>query len=179
MKVLPRTEFGNPVLRKRAKNVSLKFLKTAGFRKLVKEMIYTMRQVPGVGLAAPQIGKSLRLVVMETRPMKNRPNLKKKGPIVVVNPKVVTFSKTKNKDWEGCLSLMNVRGRVPRSKEVVVEYYNEKGEKIRERARGFWARIFQHEIDHLNGTLYIDRMEDMQTLITQKELKKRLSKKKS
>ncbi len=178
MKILPRTQFGNPILRQHSKKVSLSSLKTSSFKKLIKQMIFTMRRSGGVGLAAPQIGKSLQIVVMETRPSKTRPKLKKKGPIVIINPKIVKYSKNKEKDWEGCLSLQGVRGHVPRAKEITVEYLDVKGENVREVVRGFWARIFQHEIDHLNGNVYVDRMEDMTTLMTFTEFKKRILKKK-
>ncbi len=178
MKSLPRTQFGNPILRAKAKKIPLGFVDKDRFKKLVKQMIYTMRQVGGVGLAAPQIGESLSLAVMETGPTPTRPKLKKKGPIVVVNPRVVKYSKEKVSDWEGCLSFRGVRGKVPRSKSVIVEYYNEKGEKVVEKATGLWARIFQHEIDHLNGIVYIDRIEDTKTIMTLDEFKKRILKKK-
>jgi peptide deformylase len=177
MKILPRTEFGNPILRKKSKRVPLSFLKTKRFKELVKQMVYTMRRTHGVGLAAPQIGESISVAVLETRPTKTRPNLKRKGPVIIVNPKIVRYSKEKIDDWEGCLSFNGVRGNVPRSREVTVEYYNENGEKIREKATGLWARIFQHEIDHLNGVVYVDNMKDMDSLMTLKEFKKRIMKK--
>jgi peptide deformylase len=178
MRVLVRTEFGNPLLRRRARSVPLKLIKTARFKKLIAQMIYTMRRVQGVGLAAPQVGSPLQLAVIETRPTKNRPKLKKRGPIVVVNPKILSFSKETVKDWEGCLSFEGVRGRVPRPKEITISYYNERGEKVVEKAKGLWARIFQHEVDHLNGTLYVDRMPDMTSLMTYSEFKNRILKKK-
>ncbi|MBI2003424.1 MAG: peptide deformylase [Parcubacteria group bacterium] len=177
MKILPRTQFGNPILRAKAKKVSLNLLNKGKFRKLVKQMIYTMRQTGGVGLAAPQIGESLSLAVMETRPTPTRPKLKRKGPIVIINPRIVKYSKEKISDWEGCLSFENIRGSVPRSKTITVEYHNEKGEKIIEKAIGLWARIFQHEIDHLNDIVYIDRVEDTKTIMTLGEFKKRILKK--
>jgi peptide deformylase len=178
MKMLPRTEFGNPILRRKAKNVPLKTIRTPAFKKLVQQMLYTMRRAQGVGLAAPQINKPLQLAVMEMHPTKTRPRLPHKGPIVVVNPKLVGVSKNKKRDWEGCLSFRNVRGHVPRSTTITVQYLNEKWESIREQATGFWARIFQHEIDHLNGIVYVDRMDDMRTLMTKKEFVKRILKKK-
>lgn len=141
-------------------------------------MLYTMRRVGGVGLAAPQIGESLNLAVMEIRATPTRPDLKKKGPITIVNPKITKYSKAVVEDWEGCLSFKNVRGCVPRSKEITVLYLNEKGEKVKEKASGLWARIFQHEIDHLNGKVYVDRIKDMKTLMTFSEFKQRVMKKK-
>jgi len=178
MKILPRTEFGNPILRKKAKKVPLDFLKTKKFKELIKQMIYTMRRTHGVGLAAPQIGESLSIAVLETRPTNTRPDLERKGPIVIVNPKIVKYSKEKIEGWEGCLSFNGVRGSVPRSKDITVEYYNENGKKISEKATGLWARIFQHEIDHLNGIVYVDNMKDMKSLTTLQEFKKRVLKKK-
>lgn len=178
MEVLSRTQFGNPILRAKTKRVSLNFLGKDKFKKLVKQMIYTMRRTGGVGLAAPQIGISLSLAVMETRPTPTRPKLGRKGPIVIVNPRIVKYSKEKITDWEGCLSFKGVRGSVPRPKTITVEYYNEKGEKVVEKATGLWARIFQHEIDHLNGIVYIDRVEDTKTIMTLGEFKKRILSKK-
>ncbi len=178
MKILPRTQFGNPILRSKAKAVSLNFLKTPKGKKLIKAMIYTMRRSHGVGLAAPQIGESLQLAVMETRPTKMRPNLKRKGPIVIVNPKINSYSKEKIADWEGCLSLMGVRAKALRPKNITVSYFNVDGKKVVEQATGLWARIFQHEIDHLNGIAYMDRIKNTKTFMTNSEFKKRIVKKK-
>ncbi len=178
MKILKRLEIGNPILRSKAKKVSLKFLKTTKAKELIKEMIYTMRKTGGVGIAAPQINHPIQIVAMEMRFTKDRPNIKPKGPIVVVNPKITHFSKEKITGWEGCLSIMAIRAQVPRSKSITVSYVNEKGEKIIENADGLWARIFQHEIDHLNGIIYIDRVTDTKSIMTFSEFKKRILKKK-
>ncbi len=137
-----------------------------------------MRHAHGIGLAAPQIGKALQLIVMETRSTPMRPKLKHRGPIIIVNPKMIKYSKNKIDGWEGCLSLDGVRGKVPRAREITVHYYNEKGEKVIEKALGLWARIFQHEIDHLNGVVYVDRIENTKTIIALSEFKKRVMKKK-
>ncbi len=178
MKILNRTQFGNPILRTKAKIIPLKFLKTSKGKTLIKRMIYTMRRTNGVGLAAPQIGKALQLAVMETRPTPTRPKLNHKGPIVIVNPKITKYSGKKTNDWEGCLSLNGVRGKVPRPKEITARYYNEKGERFIEKISGLWARIFQHEIDHLSGITYIDRIEDTKTIMSLSEFKKRVVNKK-
>jgi peptide deformylase len=177
MKVLPRTEFGNPILRAKAKDVSVRSMRTPAFKTLVKDMIHTMRRADGVGLAAPQIGKPIRLAVMEMPFMKSRPELEKKAPIVILNPRIVSSSSAKEYDWEGCLSLRRVRGHVPRAKSITVEYLNADGKKVVEKASGLWARIFQHEIDHLDGIVYVDRMKDMKTLMTEAEYRKRVLKK--
>lgn len=177
MHILPRTEFGNPVLRARAKPVALRTIGSPKFKALTKEMIYTMRRVGGVGLAAPQIGRSIQLAVMEMAPTKTRPDIGRRGPIVVINPRIVKYSAAKENDWEGCLSLKRVRGSVPRPTHITVEYYDTDGNKVVEKASGLWARIFQHEIDHLNGITYVDRMKDMTTLMTVGEYRKRILKK--
>lgn len=174
MKILRRTEFGNPILQKKAKKVLMKTIGTTSFQTLVKQMIYTMRRAGGVGLAAPQIGKGIQLAVMETRPTKTRPNLKRSDVIVTVNPRITYRSKEMQPSWEGCLSCEGIRGKVPRAKTISVEYYDECGEKVIAAAGGLWAAIFQHEIDHLNGITFLDRMRDMKTLMTLKEFRRRI-----
>jgi peptide deformylase len=166
MKILPRTQFGNPILRAKSKSVPAAFLKTAAFRNLIKQMFHTMRNVKGVGLAAPQIGKSIRLAVIGVPAARFRR--------VLVNPKITWHSTAKNLDWEGCLSFVDGRGQVPRWSAIKVEYTNEKGERVQEKHAGFLARVFQHEIDHLNGFVYVDRMTDMRTLMTHAEFIKRV-----
>lgn len=141
-------------------------------------MIYTLRETGGVGLAAPQINEPIQLAILQLRPVKKQSGIKPKGPTVVVNPKITYYSKEKIRDWEGCLSFLEFRAQVPRSKHIRVTYVNEEGKKVVEKASGFWARIFQHEIDHLNGIVYLDRVEDMKTVITLSEFKKRILKKK-
>ncbi|MBI4134877.1 MAG: peptide deformylase [Candidatus Sungbacteria bacterium] len=174
MKTLPRTQFGNPILRAKAKSVPVGFLKTKEFKSLVRQMVFTMRRVGGVGLAAPQVGRSLALAVMEMRKTPMRPDLLHRGPIVIINPKILKYSQAAADDWEGCLSFTGARGVVPRAETILVRYTNETGKTITETAAGFWARIFQHEIDHLNGVVYVDRMKNMKSLTTLAELKRRM-----
>jgi peptide deformylase len=167
MKRLPRTYFGNPLLRMKAKSVALTEIKKQSFSKLLEAMFFTMREVGGVGLAAPQVGLSLRLAVIKIG--------KKSPPIVLINPKIESHSKIERQDWEGCLSLPSVRGFVPRYEKMVVTYYDEAGKKQRRIIDRFSeARVFQHEIDHLDGALYVDRMRDMKSLMTFSEYKKRI-----
>jgi peptide deformylase len=159
MKRLPLAYFGDPILRVKAKPVLLTEIKKPAFQKLITLMFFTLRGEGGVGLAAPQIGLSLRLTVI-----KNGANSPR---IVLINPKIESHSKTQKQDWEGCLSLPLVRGLVPRYVKIVVSYYDENGIKRRKTINRFSeARVFQHEIDHLNGVLYVDRMRDMKSLST-------------
>jgi peptide deformylase len=167
MKRLPRTYFGDPILRAKAKPVLLTEVKKPAFQKLIKLMFFTLREVDGVGLAAPQIGLPLRIAVIK--------NGKKSPRIVLINPKIESRSKEEKQDWEGCLSLRSVRGLVPRWVKIVVSYYDENGIKQRKAIGRFSeARVFQHEIDHLNGILYVDRMRDMKSLSTLGEYIKRI-----
>lgn len=174
MAILPRTEFGNPILRKKAKTVRRAYLATDSFKALIRDMRQTMRRADGVGLAAPQIGVPLRIAIIEMRPTDTRPGIGRKGPLVIINPRILSYGARVQMDWEGCLSFRGARGKVPRALTIVVEYMNEQGEVIEEAAGGLWARIFQHEIDHLEGTVYVDRMTDMKTLMTLSEYRVRI-----
>lgn len=171
MNPLPRTQFGNPILRQVAKRVPLTMLKTPAFKRLVKHMFFTIQGI-GVGLAAPQIGKSLQLAVIDVRPLPHRPDVE---PFkrVLVNPKILHQSKEAELGYEGCLSFDGLRAEAARSCWVEVEYVDETGKKCRERAEGFIAKVFQHEIDHLNGTLFVDRVQDTRTFMTTEEFNKR------
>jgi peptide deformylase len=176
MSIFPRTQFGDPILRAKAKPVPLSLIKKPGFPKLIADMFHTMRRADGVGLAAPQIGLSLQLAVIEAGPQRaQRKGQMAKGTerIILINPKLLRASKEKTYDWEGCLSLNGVRGKVPRSRTITVRYTDEQGNVRTRTISGFLARVFQHEIDHLKGTLYVDRMDNMKTLSTLGEFRKR------
>lgn len=174
MKRLPRTQFGDPILRKKAKQVPLKMFGSRSLEKLINEMFFTMRRVGGVGLAAPQIGESIKLAVIEIKKTPIRPEVVPLAPTVIINPEIITVSKEKLNDWEGCLSFPNVRGLTLRHKNITVKYHDQSGKKHVVKLSGFQARVFQHEIDHLNGTVYVDRMQDMQSLMTIREFKQRI-----
>lgn len=174
MHVLPRTYFGNPILRKEAKNLSHQRIQSKEIRELVRAMFYTMHRVKGIGLAAPQINQSIKLAVLGLRPTKFHPDLDRVDPTVIINPKILRYGKTYDEDWEGCLSFPDARGLVRRPTSIVVEYFNEYGKKITTVVDGYAARVFQHEIDHLLGTVYVDRMDDMTTLMTLAEFEKRV-----
>ncbi|MBN1535901.1 MAG: peptide deformylase [Anaerolineales bacterium] len=142
------------VLRKKARKIS-EF--NAGFQTLADDMVETMRLAPGVGLAAPQVDVSQRLIVVEYGEEEDEEAPKKL--YVVANPEIVYFSEEQVMGIEGCLSIPGFAGEVLRAKEVVVKGQNRKGKPIKIKARDWLARIFQHEIDHLDGVLYIDRSE--------------------
>ena len=158
---------GTPVLRARAQEVPPQKIATAEFQALVAQMIATMRHAPGVGLAAPQIGVPMRVIVLEDRAeyqAKLTPQeLKERErtpftPRVFVNPELQVIGSDKAMFFEGCLSVNGYVGLVERALEVEVSALDEHGAPVRWRVRGWPARILQHEVDHLNGTLYVDRM---------------------
>lgn len=171
MKILPRTQFGNPILRKKAEPVDLATINTPAFRELIKNMFFTIEEI-GVGLAAPQIGTSIQLAVINIHPLPHRPTVQ---PFrrVIINPEITKYSQEQVSEYEGCLSFDELRAEASRSTWVEVTYFNENGEKCSERAEGFVAKVFQHEIDHLNGVLFVDRMKDTRTIMTTAEFNKR------
>ena len=156
MAIIDIVTFPDPFLKLKAKQVT-KF--DTELQTLVDNMFETMRAAPGVGLAAPQIGESLRLVVVEYTEDEDE-NAKPKK-YVLVNPEIVKRSEEMITDIEGCLSLPGLAGRVERHEAVTVKTKNRFGKPLKIEAEGWLARIFQHEIDHLEGVLYIDRAEEV------------------
>lgn len=148
----------NPVLRRKARKVN-EF--GAELQALIDDMVETMREAPGVGLAAPQVNVPWRVIVVEFGDEEDDaipPRL-----YVVVNPEVIRASKESMIGTEGCLSIPNVLGEVERATAVTVKGYNRRGQPVRIKAEGWLARIFQHEIDHLDGVLFVDRAERVWT----------------
>jgi len=166
-KLPPIVQTGAPVLRHPARAVEPSYLATREFRDLVATMITVMRKAPGVGLAAPQIGVDLRVIVLEDRkeliekiaPRERAERLREPfATRVLVNPELTFEGDTKATFFEGCLSVHGYVGLVERHLEVTVRGLDEHGAPQEWKVRGWPARILQHEVDHLNGTLYIDRM---------------------
>lgn len=164
---LPIMQAGERVLRAQARELSRDEILSAKTQQLIEHMRETMRAAPGVGLAAPQIGLPLQLAVIEDRaeyhakasPAQLAARQRRPVPFhVIVNPRIVSADSGKVEFFEGCLSVTGYVAVVPRSRAVAVEYLDEQAEPRRVEAVGWYARILQHEIDHLRGTLYIDRM---------------------
>src|SRR5579872_224474 len=161
-------QVGGPVLRQAARALSMEELRHPEMARLIDMMRDTMRDAPGVGLAAPQIGLPLQLAVIEDQAEYSRDVAperlaeRERRPVdfhVLINPRIVERSGEQAEFYEGCLSLAGFSALVKRSSAVTVEYLNEHGAASHIEARGWYARILQHEIDHLNGQLYIDHME--------------------
>ena len=162
--ILKVARLGHPVLRKKAREVSLKQMSSPGFRTFLEDMAQTMQEYDGVGIAAPQIHLSMQVAVIRVDRNPRYPKAPKIPLTVLINPRVKPISRRQVLDWEGCLSVDGLRGQVPRWHSVEVEAYNAKGEKVRFRASGFFARVIQHEWDHLQGKVFLDRMQDLSTL---------------
>ena len=165
--VLDIVQVGDPVLRQPARPLSADEIASPAIAELIANMRETVRAAPGVGLAAPQIGIPLQLAIIEDReeylqklsPQQIAERERRPVPFhVVINPQCTLLDASSQEFFEGCLSLAGFTAIVPRARRVRVEYLNEKAEPVIITADGWYARILQHEIDHLNGTIYIDRM---------------------
>ena len=152
--IRPILHYPNPILKRKAKAVAKI---TPDIHRLIQDMLETMYDAPGVGLAAPQIGVSLRIVVIDVSEDHS-------SPMVFVNPKVTRLSKEKTSEQEGCLSIPGIVGEPVRSLSASMEGLDRNGKKRMREGEGLLARAFQHEVDHLNGTLFIDRVEDKSTI---------------
>jgi peptide deformylase len=131
--------------------------KTPALQDLIEGMLATLKEAQGVGLAAPQVGFPLQVIIVASRPNPRYPDAPQMEPLVMVNPRPLACSEEQVLGWEGCLSVPNCRGLVARSREVEVEYHTPEGSRQRVVWRDFPARIFQHEYDHLRGRLFLDR----------------------
>ena len=158
-------KMGHPTLRQRAKSLQKRDLAKARFKNLLSDMVDTLRDYGGVGLAAPQIDESLRVVIIEIRDNNLRYGLQKLFPLTVfVNPEIELIDSQTAGFWEGCLSIPGMRGFVERPQNISVSFIDELGESVTLDLHGFPATVLQHELDHLDGVLYVDRMKDLRSL---------------
>jgi peptide deformylase len=151
----------NPVLRRKARALDPKELKSTEIQRLIDDMVETMREAPGVGLAGPQVAQPIRLAVIEYAPgsedLPEDADPPEPKLYVIVNPEITARSEALVNGVEGCLSIPRYAGHVMRHKEVTIKALNRQGRPIKIKASGWLARIFQHEIDHLDGVLFIDK----------------------
>jgi peptide deformylase len=159
MSILKVSRLGNPVLRKEAEKLTPEFLARDSTQTLIDNMVETMIEYNGVGLAAPQVHESLALAVLESSGPRGTFPL-----LVVVNPSISVLDPELVEDWEGCLSIPELRGRVPRFRKLRVTCLDRHGKAMDFVAEDFFARVVQHEYDHLMGRVYPDRMHDLSTL---------------
>lgn len=172
MSLLKVARLGHPVLRKIADEVDLGKLPSDNIQSLIEDMIDTMREYDGVGLAAPQVHQSLQIAVIESHSNPRYPEAPDIPLTILINPKITYLAKETDDSWESCLSIDDFRGKVSRAREIKVSAFDRRGEKIFLEAEDFLAVVLQHETDHLNGMLYLDRMKDMKTLAHMKEYEK-------
>ena len=162
MSILKVARMGHPVLRAKARAIERSDIKTATVQKLIDDMLDTMAEYHGVGLAAPQVHEGLRIFVASLDAGEDGEQLAE--PYVVINPEISVVGSDIVEEWEGCLSIPDVRGRVPRAREIKVRALDRHGERLQLSAHDFAARVIQHETDHLDGVLFFDRMRSLDSL---------------
>ena len=162
MSILKVARMGHPVLRAKARAIERADIKTARVQRLIDDMIETMVEYHGVGLAGPQVHEGVRLFIatLVADDEKEGPS----EPMAIINPEITLVISDSVEDWEGCLSIPDIRGRVPRAREIKVRAFDRNGERLEIRAANFSARIIQHETDHLDGILFFDRMKSFESL---------------
>jgi len=159
MSILKVARMGHPVLRKAARALDPTEVRTAPFQKLIDDMVETMHEYGGIGLAGPQVHESVRLFVAGIE--------QKDGSLRVlpfVNPEITPVGASTAEDWEGCLSIPDIRGKVVRPRNVVIKALDRRGKPFEMELIGYPARVVQHETDHLDGVLFFDRMQTFDTL---------------
>ena len=164
MAILKVARLGHPVLRQRAEPVDPGAVGSPEIQRFIDDMIDTMREYDGAGLAANQVHALRQIAVIEVLGNPRYPDAPNIPLTVVINPVVTALSEEMEEGWEGCLSVPDMRGRVPRYTAVRLECHDRDGEKVDLVAKDFFARVIQHETDHLKGIVYVDRMRDLSSL---------------
>ncbi|HQF57184.1 MAG TPA: peptide deformylase [Candidatus Magasanikbacteria bacterium] len=157
--ILPIVTLPATSLRQRSKEIEKNFLNSKEFKNLLKNIISTMYHDDGIGIAAPQVGQNIRFCIIGRQATPD-----KKNDLILINPIFEKISRKKETDLEGCLSVPKTYGKVTRYKDILVKAWNEKGEEIKFEAHNFFARVIQHEIDHLDGILFIDKARGIYTI---------------
>lgn len=168
--VLEIVTLSNPILRKSA--ILVTKATDSYIQRLIDSLITTVAIAKGVGIAAPQVAQSYRLFIIASHPSDRYPHAPTMEPTAMINPKLLSHGDKIVKDWEGCLSVPGIRGLVPRYQSIKVEYTTREGKLEHKILTDFVARIFQHELDHLNGLVFLDRVENTADLYTEEEYQK-------
>ena len=164
MAILKVARLGHPVLRQRAEPVPVTEIRSAAFQQFIDDMVETMREYDGAGLAANQVHTLKQVAVIEVEGNPRYPEAAAIPLTVVINPVVTVLTEEREDGWEGCLSVPDMRGVVSRATSVRLECYDREANRVNLVAKDFFARVIQHETDHLNGIVYLDRMNDLRTL---------------
>jgi peptide deformylase len=165
-------QLGNPILRQQAQLVDN--IRDERIQQLIDNLIATAIASNGVGIASPQVSESYRLFIVASRPNPRYPDAPQMEPTAMINPRIIAHSTKTVKGWEGCLSIPGIRGLVPRYQAIEVEYTTRDGQLHRQELTDFVARIFQHEYDHLDGIVFLDRVETTQEMMTEQEYQQRI-----
>ncbi len=166
-------QLGQPVLRGPVHTVVNPL--DSAIQAIIDDMLATVADMNGVGIAAPQVYEPLSLFIVASRPNQRYPHAPAMEPTTMLNPEIIRASSEIEKDWEGCLSIPGMRGLVARNRRIRVRYFDRKGEIHEEEYEGFLARVFQHEFDHINGLVFLDRVTDSRELVTETEYQRIVS----
>jgi peptide deformylase len=151
---------GHPALWQKTRLLELFEIKSLAIQQLIDDMLETMAEYQGIGLAAPQVHEGVQLFVAGYDSEEGEQGFPR---LALINPQITIVDDTIIEDWEGCLSIPDIRGRVPRAREIRVTAYDRHAKKIEMKARNYIARVIQHETDHLHGVLFLDRMTSLET----------------
>ena len=165
MSILKVARMGHPVLRQTARPLDRQELKAASLQRLIDDMMDTMQEYSGIGLAAPQVHQSVRIFVAHLDPEGRGDG----DPTAIINPEISIVGDNTVEGWEGCLSIPDIRGMVPRAFHIAVVALDRQGKRIEFEAKDFPARVIQHETDHLDGVLFFDRMQRFESLTFMEE----------
>ena len=168
--ILEIAQLGAPVIRERATEVT--DIHDPRLQALIDDLFVTVADENGMGIAAPQVSESKRIIILSPKPNARYPYAPTMEPTAMINPEMVWASSDSEKDWEGCLTVPGIRGLVPRHRTIRVRYHTRKDVLIEMEYEGFLARVFQHEVDHLDGLVFLDRMESTKDLVTENEWQK-------
>lgn len=160
-------QIGNPILRQIAQPVT--DIESPKIQTLIDDLLATLTDTHGVGMAAPQLSQSLRICIIASHPNPRYPHAPYMDPTPIINPTITAHTNELIKDWEGCLSIPGIRGFVPRYLEITAEYTDRNGKRVKRQFNDFIGRIFQHEYDHLDGVLFTDRLESNKDIISDAE----------
>ncbi len=160
-------KIGSPILRQ--KSTAIEQIIDSRFEETIADLMATCEAANGVGIAAPQVALPVRLFIVASRPSPRYPHAPTMAPTAMINPEIVDRSGELVAGWEGCLSVPGTRGLVLRDRAIAVTYFNKFGEFVHQELTDFVARIFQHELDHLDGILFPDRVPNLTDLITEAE----------
>lgn len=166
-RVLEIAQLGAPVIRERA--VEIADIHDPQLQALIDDLFATVADENGMGIAAPQVSVSKRIIILSPKPNSRYPYAPTMEPTVMINPEMLWASSEMEKDWEGCLTVPGIRGIVPRHQAIRIRYHTRQGVMVEAAYEGFLARVFQHEVDHLDGVVFLDRVESTKDLVTEKE----------